>query len=159
MAFPLTAANVLQVQLGVTAATYNGTVIPIPDGDNDIVIAFTETVVPFRGMGNTSILGNFRSRQDLETITIPFIQTGSDLFTLLFGGLSGGGQAPSLIAGEPLILTARVGTLTAWAAQPSRAVSYNWGDTAVTSVGAPFNCVAEETRAVGEQVWTFDPAS
>ena len=158
MAFDITATKILQVQLGVTAATFNGNEIPIPDGDNDVVMAFTETKVPFRGMGNKSILGNFRSRQDLETVTLPFIQTGEALFNLLFGGLSGGGGAPNIDPTAVLIITGRVGTLTAWAASPNQTVAFNWGDTAVTSVAAPFSCVADSTRAAGEQGWTFTPA-
>ena len=158
MAFDITAAKILQVQLGVTAATYDGNEIPIPDGDNDIAIAFTNTEVPFRGMGNKSILGIFETREDVESVTIPFIQTGEDLFTLLFGGLSGGGGAPSIKTGAALIITARVGVLTLHAASPMKAVTFNWGDTAVTSVGAQFSCVADETLTEGEQVWTFVPA-
>lgn len=159
MPFPVTAAKMLQVQFGVTDATYDGNAIPIPDGDNDLVITFSETLVPVHAMGNDSILANFRSRQDLESVAIPFIQTGEDLFDLIFGGLSGGGSAPALVTGLPLIVTGRVGTLTAWAASPQRAVSFPWGDTAVTSVALPFSCTQDITRAVGETVWTFVPAA
>lgn len=151
-------ARVAQVNLGIKDVTYDGDDLPMIDGEGAIEIAYIDGRKEVWAAGSDAKIAEFKIRGGIEGISIPLLEAGSDAILMMFGGLSGGGSAPSLAATAPLIVTTLVGTFTAWAASPVGETTILISDQNETKPVFKFSCMADLDRDKGEQVWTFDPA-
>lgn len=160
MALTITEAQLLDVTLGITDITWNGLPVPLVDRESPIQIAFTEETVMYAAAGNVSDLGGFITRHNIESINVPFIQSGPAFWAFMdpLGGLtSGGGSTPTRLVGEPLVITSANGVLTIFKAQPVRETTIEYQDTDITRPGILFRAYADITRAAGTQLWSHDP--
>ena len=155
MALDISNDRVAQVSLGILDVTYDGASTPMIDKEGTIEFNFTESRVEVRAAGNVSKIAEFISRQDLETVSIPLLEAGSDAVTLMFGGITGGGGAPSLVSTAVLVVQSIAGTFTAHAASPLGESTISISDEEVSKPVLVFNCMADLTRDAGQQVWSF----
>ena len=155
MTMSITSERRAQVTLGILTVTIGGVDSPMVDKEGTIEFAFTEGRVEIRPAGTVSKIGEFINRQDLETVTIPLLEAGSDAITLMLGGLAGGGGAPSLATSAVLVVETIAGTFTIHAASAVGETTISIGDDEIAKPALLFNCWADLDRDAGEQVWSF----
>lgn len=154
----ITNTRLAQVSLGILDVTFDGDAIPLIDKEGAIEFVFTEGRKEVRAAGALSKIAEFVIRQDLESVSIPLLEAGSDAIGLLFGSLSGGGGPAYLAPTFVLRVQSLTGTLTAWAASVVGETTITISDEEETKPVLKFNCMADLSRDEGKQVWTFDPA-
>jgi len=159
MAMDISASRVLQVNVGIITVTNGGSDVPMVDKESPIALAFAENVVDLYVAGSVSRIAQYSTRQDLTSVTIPFIEAGTDMLTLAFGGVTGGGGPTAKKSTAVLIVTGLVGTFTFHAATPKKETTIEFHDEQPAKPAIQFDCIADLARTAGEQVWTFAPAA